>query len=94
MSFYEKHGHLEENPNSLFKDYIDNYRIKPDTRYMIKAKGQFSNASIVPSFLKNQIFEFQASGKLLEEFTFHFTGHDTLGPANADVRIHIFISKS
>ena len=87
MSFYEKHGKIEETRrNYVYKDYIENIRIKPDTRFRITAQGQFSDASIVPSFLKNQIFEFQGSGKLLDEFSFNFTGNDTLGLANANVR--------
>ena len=86
MSFYEKHGKIDENPrNYVYKDYIENIRIKPDTRFRITAQGQFSDAFIVPSFLKNQTFEFQATGRHLE-FSFDFTGHDCLGLANKHVR--------
>ena len=94
MSFHQKHGTLPAGGSleKFFYDYKYFYRIQPDSKFMIRANGQFSDASIVPSFLKNQIFEFQASGEYLEKFTFTFTGHHaTLGLANADVRTFSFL---
>ena len=93
MSFHQKHGNLPDVQamDTFYNNFNYFNRIKPDSNFMITANGQFSDASIVPLFLKNQTFEFQASGKHLEEFAFHFSGHNTVGPANVDVEVRVFL---
>ena len=87
MSFHRLHGTLPEaQPVETFFDFYKNFiRIESDKEFIMRAEGQLSDASIVKSFLKNQTFEFQATGRHLE-FSFDFTGHDCLGLANKHVR--------
>ena len=87
MSFHRLHGTLPEaQPVETFFDFYKKFiRIESDKEFIMRAEGQLSDASIVKSFLKNQTFEFQATGRHLE-FSFDFTGHDCLGLANKHVR--------
>ena len=81
MSFSHRHGSLPDRGTDDF--YYNGYTFKPEPKFVIRANGQFSDASIVPSFLKNQIFEFEASGERLENITLNFTGFGSLGLANS-----------
>ena len=82
MSFHQRRGTLPDIQSlKTFYEYHHDYRIKLDSKFTITAKGQLSHIPLVPSFLKNQIFEFEASGKHLENFNMTFTGSDTSGLA-------------